>query len=43
MEERREGEKESVLSSVGEERIKGAYTLRHESKEELFREMLTPT
>ena len=38
-----EGEKESVLPSVGEERIGGAYTLRKESKEELFREMLIPT
>ena len=38
-----EGEKESVLPSVGEERIGGAYTLRHESEEELFREMLIPT
>ena len=38
-----EGEKESVLPSVGEEQIRGAYTLRNESREELFREMLTPT
>ena len=37
-----EGEKESVLPSVGEERIGGAYTLRNESEEELLREMLTP-
>ena len=43
-EERIEGEKESVLPSVGEERIGGgAYTLRNESKEDLLREMLTPT
>ena len=42
-EERMEGEKESVLPSVGEERIRGAYTLKKESEEELFREMLTPT
>ena len=39
---RMEGEKESVLPSTGEERIRGAYTLRKESKEELVREMLTP-
>ena len=38
-----EGEKESVLPSVGEERIVGVYTLRNESEEELLREMLTPT
>ena len=38
-----EGEKESVLPSVGEERIGGAYTLGNESEEELLREMLTPT
>ena len=38
-----EEEKESVLPSVGEERIGGAYTLRNESEEELLREMLTPT
>ena len=37
------GEKNSVLPSVGEERIGGAYTLRNESEEELFREMLTPS
>ena len=37
-----EGEKESVLPSVGEEQIGGAYTLRNDS-EELFKEMLTPT
>ena len=37
-----EGEKESVLPSVGEERL-GAYTLRNDSKEELLREMLTST
>ena len=39
---RMEGEKESVLPSVGEERIGGAYTLRKESEEELLREMLIP-
>ena len=33
-----EGEKESVLPSVGE-----AYTLRNDTEEELLREMLTPT
>ena len=38
-----EGEKESVLLSVGEEQIGGVYTLRNDSKEELLREMLTPT
>ena len=38
-----EGEKESVLPSVGEERIGRAYTLKKESEEELFREMLIPT
>ena len=37
-----EGEKESVLPSIGEERI-GGYMLKHDSEEELFREMLTPT
>ena len=40
---RMEGEKESVLPSVGEERIGGAYTLRNDTKEKLLREMLTPT
>ena len=38
-----EGEKESVLLSVGEERIGGGYTLRNDTEEVLFREMLTPT
>ena len=38
-----EGEKESVLPSVGEKRIGGAYTLRNDTEEELLREMLTPT
>ena len=42
-EERMEGEKDSVLPSVGEERIGGAYSLRIDSKVELFRERLTPT
>ena len=42
-EERVEGEKESILSSVGEEQIGGACTLRNDSEKELFREMLTPT
>ena len=37
-----EEEKESVLPSVGEERLEGAYTFRNEREEELFREMLTP-
>ena len=31
------------MPSVGEKRIGGAYILRNESEEELFREMLTPT
>ena len=36
-----EGEKESVVPSVGEDRIgRGAYTLRNDSEEDLFREML---
>ena len=38
-----EGEKELVLPSVGEEQIGGAYTLRNDTEEDLFREMLTPT
>ena len=38
-----EGEKESVLPSVGDQRIGGAYTLRNESEEELLREILIPT
>ena len=38
-----EGEKESVLLSVAEEQIGRAYTLKKESEEELFREMLIPT
>ena len=38
-----EGEKDLVLPSVEEERIGGAYSLRNDSEEELFREMLTPT
>ena len=42
-EERVEEEKESIMSSVGEEQIGGAYTLRNDSEKELFREMLTPT
>ena len=37
---RMEGENES---SIEEERVGGAYTLRKESKEELLREMLIPT
>ena len=37
--ERTEGEKKSVLLSIKEERIMGAYTLRNESEAEL----LTPT
>ena len=38
-----EGEKESVLPLVREERIGGAYTLRNDTEEELLREMLIPT
>ena len=38
-----EGEKASVLPSVGKKRIGGVYTLRNDTKEELLREMLTPT
>ena len=38
-----EGEKESVLPSDREEQIEGAYILRNESEDELFREMLTST
>ena len=38
-----EGEKESVLPSVREERIGGSYTFRKENEEDLFREMLTHT
>ena len=43
MEEKMEEEKESLLLSIREEQIGGAYTLRNESKEELFGEMSTPT
>ena len=39
---RMEREKKLILLSVREERIGGAYTLSNE-REELFREMLTPT
>ena len=42
LEERTEGEKESILLYI-EEQIGGVQTLRNESEEELFREMLTPT
>ena len=38
-----EEEKKLVLLSFGEERIEGAYTLRNDSEEESFREMLTCT
>ena len=38
-----EGKKESVLPSVGEEQIGGAYTLRNDTEEELLIEMLIPT
>ena len=40
---RMEGEKESVLPSIGEERIGGAYKLRNDTEEELLREMFDPT
>ena len=40
---RMEGEKILVLLSFGGERIGGALTLRNESEEESFSEMLTPT
>ena len=43
LEGRMEGEKESVLPSVGEEPIGEAYALRNDTEEELLREMLTPT
>ena len=36
-------EKESVLISVEEKRLGRAQTLKKESEEELFNEMLTPT
>ena len=38
-----EGEKESVLPSVEEERIGRTYTLRNDTEEGLLREMLTST
>ena len=38
-----EGEKESDLPSVGEERIGEAYTLTNHTEDELLREMLTTT
>ena len=38
-----EGEKKSILLFVGEYQIRGAYTLRNDTEEELFREMLIPT
>ena len=37
------GRKKSVLPYVEKERRGGAYTLRNENKQELLREMLTPT
>ena len=37
-----EGEKESVLPSVGEERIGGIH-IENDTEEELLREMLIPT
>ena len=41
---RREKSREKlVLLSFREERMKRAYTLRNESEEKSFREMLTPT
>ena len=38
-----EGEKKSILPSVGEGRMDGAYTLKNDTEEELLREMLIPT
>ena len=38
-----EGEEKLVLLFFKEERIEGVHTLRNESKEESFREMLTST
>ena len=38
-----EEEKESVLPSVGDKRMGRAYTLKNDTEEELFREMLIPT
>ena len=38
-----EREKESVLPSVGEERIGEAYTIKNDTEEELLKEMLIPT
>ena len=38
-----EAEMKSVLLSVRKEQIRGAYTLRNDNEEELFREMLTST
>ena len=38
-----EGEKESVLPFVGEEGIGRVYTIRNDTEEDLFIEMLTPT
>ena len=43
LEGRMEKEKKLVLLSFVEERIGGTYTLRNESEEESFREMLTST
>ena len=40
---RTEREKEWVVQSVEEERIRGAETFTKESEKELFSEMLTPT
>ena len=41
-EERMEGEKESVLPSIGQQQIGGAYTLRSDTKEELFKRDVGP-
>ena len=38
-----QGEKKLILLSFGEEQIGAAYTLKSESEEESFREMLTST
>ena len=41
--EKNGGRKKLVLLSFVEERVRGAYTLRNDSEEESFREMLTST
>ena len=41
--EKNGAKRESVLPCVGNERIRGACTLRNESEEELLREVVAPT